>query len=666
MKALLFIAGLALTGCFNFVEAQRKIDRERLAAQGDITESVSAEAWRAAPQALPRSVSSEQRAVRANEVGAPLIVLDDERVITHTWLEPPAQVRYRQHLYAPKTWTDIRRVALIQSRTAADAAAVELTVPPGAVISNFQARTITADGRLIDVDEPVLFPVIERPGEPPLERLVFAFPHAEPGAVVAWRVRFVQDGYKPQDQYFVPPVVPVRRARYRFRTYKFVTERALAHGMTHADSTTERRRTRVWTATDLPFEPPEPGMTVHPLGRASVQFAVDTVDGYSMITDWAVVLRALHNQMQSMYTTIPASWYQRPRPTGDLAQAALDIVRAELMTGTTPLGYRKESLATLHRFRRGNTDQQALAITALMHHWKQSCELAITTPAGTPPILRNFPSPPVSPNVLVACPMGLYIDPLCAGCPAGRLSQAHQGRGALRLGNPSSRNPTPTFIRLPVQPTTDASRTFEVEVNARGLIAREGTVTLHGEAAAGIRAWFAAHPLPEARRAKAAKERFLDGIEAERLGIAGLDTADGPIEFKMQGILLSRNGLVRTQDWVKFAIPAAFGESLFGLLSVTDRQRPAELEASDGFHNTLIVKPPEGMAITRAPAAKRVDGPFGEYALTAKTEGGALELVERMVVRPQIVTPADWPKLRAFLEAASAARQAPIVFGRTP
>lgn len=612
--------------------------------------------WAVDPLTLP-PLPEDHADVREGEAGAPAVVLLDERTVTH-------MVDGRQYSRAPHTIVEVRRAMRLDHPDAVGAASVRIHLGARDELLDLQAETTTADGRTVPVPEAQAFDLARFPATTPDRAVVFAFPYAEPGAVVRWAYRVSHPGLRPLDTYRVPAGVPVRAATYTLRSYDFVELGVQRHGMT-AERTDDDgfHRSWRWTVRDLPHAPPRAGDAPRPSGRASVRLAVRDALNQRLVRNWSDVLGPLLQRQLDLMPLLPASWpveAPKGRPLGN----AVRQVNRDLAPGATPLAPDRDDPEALHRFRRANAHERAGLVFALLTRWEAGCRMLATNGRGATPISAGFPMPIDDLRLLVQCGRWIY-DPSCEGCGIGRLSPAVRGRYAIAFGLDDDEALAFDFRRLPAPAVPPIERGYVLQITDRGLVAEKGAVDLHDIHGDRVRRWLRDHPLPPDEAADAAATEFLDGIEASRIEVSGHQTPTGPVRFLLSNVLIARGGFTRGAGWALVPLDVVFGEPVFDLTTVEDRTRPVALHSDQGFQNTVSLPPAEGWTVARHPQPTTIESPFGTYRLT-RGEGEGLVLVEQLALVPGAVEPGDWPALRGFLNQVADARQDPITLRRTP
>lgn len=610
---------------------------------------VAPDAWAVEPAPLP--APPEERSARAHEAGASVVYLNIDRTVTFSFASVPGRFSHQAHLINPRTHVDVSRSLLILTQAGVQSAKIEVLLPPGSVLSAFEAVTHTPDGRQIRLDSPRFVTLAEHEGKASARKMVFAFPHAEPGAVVSWRYRISQRGYKPFDTWRLPNHTPVRNARYHIRSYEFLSLGTQRTGVIADPKTKTGRQVELsWRASDLPYVPYEARQS-RSAGRAEVVYVLQDVEERDLYSSWNNVFEGYQERAGSMFSGLPSRWREIPRPTGSKPAAALRLVQDELALGTTPLPESDDTLLALHRYRRATPMEHTLATYMLLRYWDAPCDLVYTTPAGSDPIVRHFARPHRAGQLLLSCEK-ILLDPTCIGCAPGTISPALRGRPAVRLVRDVI-----DFIVLPDVPDPVVQRRLTVSPEARGLVAKSGRVVLRGMNADRARAWFSANPLPPKARSEAARRRFLDDIEATSISVRGLDKPDGPVQFELSNMVVSRNGWTRSDGWITTAFDVVFGEGVFKLLHQPDRTAPIRLSAQDGFDNQVDLQTPAGWATAQMLEPLTLESPYGRYVFAVEKTATGHRLSETLDVNAQIVDPARWPALRDFLTAVRAHRQ---------
>ncbi|MGK0362579.1 MAG: hypothetical protein ACI9U2_004900, partial [Bradymonadia bacterium] len=488
LLGLILLALSGLSGCVGlFRSAQNKLDVE----SGQYFAHLPAgDAWDSTPP--PLSPPPKDRSARPDEVGAAAVILNAERSVMYTWFYASAHIFDRAYHINPITHIDVRRSLLILTQAGVRAATVEVPIPPDAHLSRFEAVTHTPDGREIRLDAPRLVTLTAHRGESAARKMVFAFPHAEPGAVVSWRYRISSRGYRALDIWRMPDHMPVRAARYVLKTQSFFSfDTQVAGVKSERVRLADRGVEYVWSVSNLPYVPREPQQAPAAVGRAEVVNVLRNIRTHEFYAHWNAVMSGFRERTKAMFSELPATWWSAKAPADRPAPAsALRFVQTELTLGATPLPGDQDTLVALQRYRRANPFEQALATYMLLSHWGIICDLIYTTPAGARPILRNFARPHRSARLLLGCNKTL-LDPSCIGCVGGTISPSLRGRPAVRFVEDGAR-----FITLPSAQDPVVQRRFSVTPQARGLVAEAGEVVFDGVHAARIRAWFKQHPLP--------------------------------------------------------------------------------------------------------------------------------------------------------------------------
>lgn len=630
--------------------------------------------WSPGELTLP-PLPDDADSTREAEADAPAVVLLDERTVTHVINPTPYSA-------PPHTLVEVRRAMRLDHASAAEGAVVRIHLDADAQLVDVKAETRTADGRVLPVREAQAFELARYAEGRPDRALAFTFPYAEKGAVIRWAYRVRHDGLRPLDAYGVPQGLPVRRATYRFQSYDFVEIDSQRHGMafTRLDGDGHQRTWR-WQVQDLPHAPSHAGETPQPSGRASVRLAVRDVLGNGFVRNWSAILEPLLQRQFDRLPLLPAAWPE-DAPAGDPLRRAVALVERDLADGVTPLAPEKDDPSALHRFRRGTAHDRAGLVYALLTRWQTGCRLLATNGRGATPISADFAMPIDDLHLLVECGRRIY-DPTCSGCAVGRLSSAVRGRFAIALELDERERLHFDFRRLPAPAVPPVLRGYELEVTARGLVARQGAVVLHDVHADRVRRWLREHPLPPTEAADAVATEFLDGIEASRIEVSGHHEPSGPVRFTLSNVLVARGGFAHGAGWALVALERVFGEPVFDLARVEERSRPMTLHTDMGFENTLSLPPAEGWRVARHPVPTVIESRFGSYSLVrpaaqadapaaegeaevARSDEAPLVLVEKLTVAPGVVEPGDWPTLRAFLEKVAAHRRTPTMLRRVP
>jgi hypothetical protein len=274
--------------------------------------------------------------------------------------------------------------------------------------------------------------------------------------------------------------------------------------------------------------------------------------------------------------------------------------------------------------------------------------IAVTAPAGTRlPALGAENAPSL-----------VFFDPTDDVTPFGELPMYLQGSLGLLVTAEGG-----SLVRMPVT-APDANQAARV---VQATVSGDGTLT------ATVRHTSAGDPATMERQllASLSKDGYLRRLESDiRRQIPGAtlaqsrvaeDAAANRFELTLQieargyaQVLQQRLMLIRAPQSVRTGLPTLIAPA---------RATPVLLDPRDE-RDRFELELPAGASVDEMPPPRRMEAPFGHFSVQWTAEGRTVVRAVELRVSRTAVQPADYPRLRAFLDAFREAERQPIVLTR--
>lgn len=667
-RALALTALATLTGCINprgLIDPFTPLIRPPPPTSA--FDAPGGQSWPEELGLLPPAFMPATLKARPAEADAPLVMLSFQMVITHAY-SPGAYVGDRIIPPTERTHIDLTRTLWIRTAAAARHARAFEIIPGCARSVPITVRTINPDGAMHTSSYAHAVPLSVNPHAGSPIAYTLNFPHPEPGSVITFRYRITCDGILPFDRFDLREDMPIREVEYTLKSYADAEIATRHHGMTLQTSYNRHaRKTWRFTATDLPAQPPEPGLArepgvaPEPDGRVWASYVLHRADRVPYLEDWTPMLRSIDQMSRPLTAEVHRALGRPPRPVTDPIDAAWDLIHRDLLDARLPDPPRKPTFTDFHRRRRSGSFGRALSLRALLTAWKIPCDLVFTTPTGTSPIERDYPFSPRAASLLVRCG-DRTLDPAVPGGAPGDIHPAHRGRPAIVLAH--IRNQLdPLFITLPTAHDPRPERALTLTLDPAGLRI-DATATLHGHPAATLR-----HQLRD-RRPTTPRDTLLRAAITPTLTEGQPTPPDldprAPLTLALTAARTDADALARTPNHALITPAALLPTPVYALLELPDRHRPITLDRPDGYTHRITLALPPGATLARAPEPATLTTPFGTWTRAITPGDATLTLTETLELTPATIPPAKWPALRDFLTAADTARREPIVLTGLP
>src|SRR5262249_32825620 len=262
-----------------------------------------------------------------------------------------------------------------------------------------------------------------------------------------------------------------------------------------------------------------------------------------------------------------------------------------------------------------------------------------------------------SPAVLEHPRLGrlLFFDPTDSYVAPGYLPDHEQASLAL-IGAPENGG----LVRVPAGAAVAAERERKVDavLTAEGAISGKFVEKRTGEALADAVAAYRGQP-----RADYLKriERWI-GISIPSSTSSGIDAQEANGEFTLKGEFQSTRFAQRPQQKMRIFRAGLLRHGEYHLTEKT-RKYPIVLD-TDALSETVRIELPKEFKVDELPAPIKVDSPFGKIDAGWKVEAGYLVFHRTLEMSAQTVPAEQYGALRKFLDAVSAAEDAPVVLIR--
>ncbi len=352
---------------------------------------------------------------------------------------------------------------------------------------------------------------------------------------------------------------------------------------------------------------------------------------------------------------------KRLSPTDADPRSVIRAIYAEVRDGITEIDTSWLTTSAADAFATGR-GERVVALIGLLRAAGFDAQLAMTDPVHrhhadrAAPDVRDFSYL----LVRVAAKDGaIWLDPAFAGAEFGFLAPTVRGRPAKIIGVDGVNKPLNSPRRIPV----DEQRTVRIDVRlaADGALSGRWNEVVRGMDAVTYRE--ALQPMTEKDRrqtlASLASE-LLPGIRVPTVDIIDLDAPDRPVEIDrylerrpsgrstLEPLRLLLLPLFLSQRWIHSQTRRT---DLYA-----DRHEDLDLE--------IVVRLPPGIEVGKLPKDVTRRERFGEYERTVRLEPGAIRIVKRFRMRPQIVPPRGYLPFVRFCRAVDEADEIEIALSR--
>ena len=262
-----------------------------------------------------------------------------------------------------------------------------------------------------------------------------------------------------------------------------------------------------------------------------------------------------------------------------------------------------------------------------------------------------------SPAVLDHPKLGrlLFFDPTDSYVAPGYLPDHEQASLAL-VGAPENGD----LVRVPAGAAVAAERERKVDavLTAEGAISGKFIEKRTGEALADAVAAYRGRP-----RADYIKriEHWI-GYSIPSSTSSGIDAQEANGEFTLKGEFQSTRFAQRPQQKMMIFRAGLLRHGEYRLTEKT-RKYPVVLD-TDALNETVRIELPKEFKVDELPEPIKVESPFGKIDAGWKAEAGTLVFHRTLEMRAQTVPAEQYAALRKFLDAVSAAEDAPVVLIR--
>ncbi len=311
--------------------------------------------------------------------------------------------------------------------------------------------------------------------------------------------------------------------------------------------------------------------------------------------------------------------------------------------------------------RRGN---RLVLLKSVLDALGVRARVALVRSFGKDPAPYRFPQPSLYGHAVLRVEAGgrvAWADPSLRGTPYGVLAPDLRGAEALVLPAPGE------AVQAARTPPDDGSdrRTIELHValDGEGGAAVEGTDRYLGFEAAGLRSALERIDVQSRRQAlERALAGSFGGVQLETLEIEGERDLDRPLLLHWRA---------RAGPWARFEegrvvvdapiLPARLGARF---LQRATRETPILVASDERVTLTLEVVPPPGY-LPEPAAPYEVDGRFGRYRRTERSEGGRLLRQDVYDLARGRIAPSDAVAFSGFASSVDGAQETPMVFRRS-
>jgi hypothetical protein len=248
----------------------------------------------------------------------------------------------------------------------------------------------------------------------------------------------------------------------------------------------------------------------------------------------------------------------------------------------------------------------------------------------------------------------LIFDPTDPDTPLGDLPEDEQGSRALVIAGAQGE-----LVEMPLLPAS-ANRvesTVEAGMDAAGRLEAHVGRQYFGQSAAMAHARVAHQTNDELKRhyeralatrvgAIAVKQAAISGHIGEGQMQLSLDFAADHFSQIVQGLIIVKPGVLALGADYAFAS----GE----------RKLPVKLDA-DVYRDSVRIKLPSGFKIDEMPDPVRLNGPYGTYQASWKSDGADLVFEQSTEVPDALVPAAHYADLRAYFDQIAGNQAAPVV-----
>ena len=274
-------------------------------------------------------------------------------------------------------------------------------------------------------------------------------------------------------------------------------------------------------------------------------------------------------------------------------------------------------------------------------------------PKDAPPSLSAFD------HAIAYVPsLDLYLDGTAEGSGSKDLPAMDRGSVALQINEGNAK-----LVRLPNAGPEASPHVRKIAVN----VAQDGSASFSLDATvAGVNAaaWRGRYQPEGTRRERASQDltTFFGSVElakdAGALVVREVDDVEQPFGLSVKGKAPAYGR--REGDTV--SMPTASSLSLMSsIAALSARKTDLVLGAQSLSSEERVLTFPASATIVRAPAAAKIDSPFGSAIVEVKRESGRLVVTSKFQLTKSRVTPSEYKAFREFCEKADAALEQRLV-----
>jgi uncharacterized protein DUF3857 len=516
-------------------------------------------------------------------------------------------------------------------------------------------------------------------------RAIDAIKDAEVGSVFGFEATFDERLFANQFLFAFQQNLPVLRSSFAIETPPGWRVSAVSFNHAPVEPSVSGTRT-AWELRGLPYIASEPLMPplqaitpwlavsaspppgAHPSDAASFASWTEVAGWLDARCAPAAVPNAAIASKATALAGAASSEYARIRSIGRYVQS-LNYIEIQMGTARGE-GYRPHPAAEVFAKSYGDCKDKANLMKTMLGCVGIESYLAVISADDSSQVRPEWPSPRVFNHCIVAVRVSsdslgaavdcsgfgrlLFFDPTDPETPLGDLPPDEQGSWTLLV------SPRGDLVRTPVSAAdrNRCERTIEAEVDASGSVRGRIAESAFGWLGSEERRRF--HNLPSEDYRRYREDRIVRGSESPTVSSLtarddeGMRAFESKLEFSSPRCAQVMSGgrllLLRPR------LAAAPGDAA---PDASTRTLPMILRAL-AVRESTVTKLPDGFDVESLPRPLALDGPFGSYRCSYAVRDGRL-IMARHLSRPAMtVAPADYGRLREFLERARSFEETPI------
>lgn len=558
---------------------------------------------------------------------------------------------------------------------------VQIHIHSGERLDNISARTVKADGTVIELSEKDIFK-IKGEGEnsvfySDVEKLRFTFPGVEPNCIIEYRYKvfkpqpFIYDVWGLQDfnptlrnQYklTVPNLLIASEAsggagwNWNYRVYNYdLKAPEFTKNMNPEAMRKSANVSFIWEVKDVPGFKPDPSMPAYENYLSYVKFAPSDWKSWNDITEWYY-----NRYLKPCYIPTPAVQEKAEKLTSGLSDEMSKISKVfnyvqkmrYVAIALGDGGIRPHTPQSVMEKEYGDCKDKSTLLIALLKSLgiKASPVLVLVSSDGL--LDEGFPSWNFNHMIVKAETKGgkaVWMDPTISYCKPGALSSECQGIKVLVMNHEGKARVEVTPATTFVDNKTDIK--IKVDVNDKREALYNIQVAFKGEEDMALRSYL--KDMSRDDMAKFCKNLITDdyvNTKIENYSLSDLDSVYTDLTLKFSFTV--QNALQEQGDLYMLTVDPYKLFRNIGFLSKEERIYPLEFDVPYTMTKTIDITLPENMySVRNLPQSRSFSERDLNFMINYKNDTpNHINATETFQLRSRWILPSNYTNVRAFFD----------------